>query len=414
MTIHLKRINRFGGDSGGGGGGVDVVETTKDFFLRIGHSTSYSQVSSCARYCFIDDSQYIFYYAPYPSGTPTVTISTIKVWNENTISVTQNQSVNFDFGQTYSSQLNFNNRVAVSPDKTKAVLLWGSNKYKITIMPLVNTNGTYTFGTFVTSDTPDLSNQQIVRFVNNDTFVVVDHGTDSKILYAYKIQSDNTVTLLTTFTNSEVITGMITMGETIMIANTNTNTVWVLDNIIDQNIIYTEVLSGGTIALSNQYGRQNFVLDNRFYIYNSSSSSQPFYIFELNNGTITKLSFTSSLSNIFSGYLNTPIVIRNENNVVIMALPAVKSNYSQLISVEIDFNNLTMKEAGIVINNYNLYYSNFGAGSAYYDRTNSWLYVFTNYSSSYENNTFQYSPNEIPYKVNLDGWQYTLSNKVSS
>lgn len=412
MTLHLKRINGFGNGNGGGGGGggdVEVLETMQDFCSQKGKSSDYSYLSKCNSFCFIDDKFFIFYTSTNPGGgSNTVYIGKAKSISVDFANEENVQTISFSFGQSYLTPLDFGNVVAVSPDKTKVVLLWGAGQYKISVMPLTIVNGNYNFGTFVNSDTPDLSNPSIVRFVSNDTFVVANGSS----LYAYQIQSDNTITLLTTFTNSETISMVLTYGEIVCIINTSSKKVLFLDNIIDKNIIYSET-SSDNFTTNTQNSKSFFVVDNRFYLATVSYITRPFKVFEINNGIVSSLSFTTTFTT--GNYPNNaiyPLVLKNDNNIVVIALPlAEASGLKTLYLLKIDFNNLTM-ENGVVVNNY-LVTASASYGTVWLDREQNLLYFMTTYQASHYNYTFKFNPSVIDYKIKYNGWIYVVEDEAS-
>ena len=387
------------------GGNVEVVEnTSNEFFIRTSENSRSNVYPN--KVCWIDDKNFVFYIASY-SGLKTVYTAKVKI-NNGVVDYTQISSIVKDIGATYSSgDISFPLRADVSPDKTKvAIIHFGEGK--ISIFPLINTNGEYSLGTPTTYDVAEFAYGYTIRWVSNDTFVIAQ-SSDTYKLYGYKIENDN-LSLVATYTNTEVITGILTSGETILATNSNSKTVWFLNNIIDQNIIYTEVLSDTFDNLQQNY-KTSFVIDNKFFLHTSNNSARPFKIFTVENNTISSLVFTSSVS--VGTTIGSVRTYKKENNIIGLLLSGSLSgtSYIGISAIEIDFIGLTIKSSASVINN-TTYSSLYGYGELYIDFDTNIVYMMLQYQADYKTENFLYNIGAVPYIINYNGWQYAMVTKV--
>ena len=146
MTIHLPKVNQFGGGSGGGG---ESVEEIKDNLLL--QNNDVPSVSHYELYSLkIDNKNFVKVYtdSPYSSGSK----NEIVICDGFRNSATRKSSVDLSIGQSYQSYVYVRDYGEVSPNKQLIILSGINSNTNIYAIPITRSGDYYSLGTPVSFD----------------------------------------------------------------------------------------------------------------------------------------------------------------------------------------------------------------------------------------------------------------------
>lgn len=370
------------------GGNVEVVETSAGVLTNKGDISVLNPTIGIYGKLFINETDFIHYAASNPGGGSNNLYYGRLTISNSVISITSLFTVPLDFGQVYNISSEMTKCAALSPNKDYVAVVGVNGNTNVFLVPLLSSS----FGTPVSIDL-GVGNLFGVSFISDDTFVACSSST----IYVFKIENGS-FSLQKTISSDITISLSTSANGLLMIASSSA--VKFID-VVTETTVYSD--SGLSITTTNI----PIVVDNKVFV-KVSNTSIPFKVFIVDNGSVTSPTFSSSLT-FTTSQVKLWAKKQSDNNIIIFMICYSNSN-NDIQPVCFDFQNLKISTM-FVIGNLGTY----SYQSSYMWFYNGYLYALVYYQSSTNlSRVFEMSSDMVATKINYDGWQYTVVDKVSS
>ena len=394
MTLHLKKINDFGGKNGGGGGG-DVVVKQRNYYLSYDENNDVLVGQGGYFFPFnIDNNKGIKSVSGYNGGLYTASLQASSITN-----------ISYLFGSSPVSN------IAIDEEDRFFVFYFNNSIYYVPV------NSNYTTGTMLSLNISDLgytgnfstmfilsstrfgiyntTNTKIGIFKLENGALVEDKSIDGSSLNIIKVSSfKGKLVLLVSKTSGS---SPFTTGVQIMDADT-------------EEILYEDVRDTMTNTPRACYAKDDYL-----FVYgwdNSTTVTEPIMIYEYSNGQFSKksVSIIDYTPRKFSGANFIRAYKQSEGvYLVVTDLVGVSNSLLDVSFFVCDITNGTVEGNFFNAGNLTSFSRGFGIGTVNNEQR---LLVFSSYNQSYQ--TFytiyygDYYMNKIPTTIQYEGNTFNL------
>lgn len=327
MTLHLKKINDFGGKNGGGGG--DVVVTKRQIPV-IWNSTEIQRWSNFTMRLrvFNKDTSKVVRTTPGQYGSSLCVIYNLTSTGGTSIS---------NISSSYIASADYMRNMRIAKDDSFLVYYYSTNN----IFGYVPVSSSYTAGTSIVTNLPSAT-YLCPTIINNTRFAILDDSNHNVLIL--KLEG-GAITQEKTISATADVVGIGVFAEklVLVIDGSAEKGIRIID-VDTEELLYEDIRTDGTNSI-NRYIEEK---DNYLFVPCTHNATPyvttPLMIYEYSNGQFSKKNVTISNFEIKSTSVNLPVTVHKaeENKYFVASTHSYSCRERQILVC--DLSNNTIEE----------------------------------------------------------------------